>query len=761
MIFFKKVVENPVRVLCFIFLISALAFVGILEFKIQNNPRVFFSPESSDYLAFQDFENKYGTRENIIFIVSNRGDSLFNKKALSILKELTEEGSEIPNSSRVQSITNFPRIQVDGDEISINNLIEDPLSLSNEEIHSIEKFALGEPSLKRKLISESGTVAMVMISVNLAADDFSNTSADKAQVILKRYKNRYPDLDFMLLGTLIYNQALTAASEDVFIEVFPLALICIVLFLYLFLRSLLGVVATLLLIGASNAIAIGVMGQLGIKFMSITSYAPVMIMTLAIADCMHILVTYNQFSCEGMKKRDAVMESLRVNAQPVILTSVTTAIGFLGMNLAESPVFHDLGNIVSLGVIVAMFLSFTLLPAFIMIWPETRTVRKNVWLHRFVIRIGELVIAHSKMLLLIGLAVTPLMVVGLSKIEFNDEWQEYFKDGYDISRAFDFVNSNMEGVQIVEFSIPSKGEGGINEPDYLRNLEAFERWANAQQEVVYTSSIINTVKTLNQKLQKGEDTKYSIPVSREIAAQNFLVYELSLPLGADLENQVTIDKSETYFGIVLRKSTSKEVGVFGEKANLWIENNFPSYMQTKPTGIDLLFNGISLRNIKSMLLGTLIALILISILIWISLRSIKYGLLSLIPNLLPAVISFGIWGIFVGEVGLTVSVVGCLTLGIIVDDTVHFVSKYLRARKEKNLNSIEAIRYSFRTVGVALVATSLVLAINFSLQLKSQFYPASSLGVLASITVIVALIIDLLLFASLLLLIDGEKSTNR
>jgi predicted RND superfamily exporter protein len=171
-----------------------------------------------------------------------------------------------------------------------------------------------------------------------------------------------------------------------------------------------------------------------------------------------------------------------------------------------------------------------------------------------------------------------------------------------------------------------------------------------------------------------------------------------------------------------------------------------------------MFAYISERNIKSMIGGTLWAILLISVILILALRSFRYGALSLIPNLVPAIMGFGVWSLLQGTMGLSLSIVSGMTLGIVVDDTVHFLTKYIRARREKEMDAAEAIRYAFHSVGRALVVTTIILVVGFSILSLSSFYLNSSMGQLTAIVIVMALIVDFLFLPALLLTIDGKKS---
>jgi hypothetical protein len=167
-----------------------------------------------------------------------------------------------------------------------------------------------------------------------------------------------------------------------------------------------------------------------------------------------------------------------------------------------------------------------------------------------------------------------------------------------------------------------------------------------------------------------------------------------------------------------------------------------------------MFSHIGERNIRSMLTGTALALVLISGILAVALRSVKIGLISLIPNLVPALTAFGLWGFIVGQVGLAVSVVTAMSLGIVVDDTVHFLSKYLRARREQGKSAEDAVRYSFHTVGTALWSTSLILVAGFYILTFSGFTLNADMGLLTAIVIAIALVVDFLFLPPLLMKLD-------
>ena len=255
----------------------------------------------------------------------------------------------------------------------------------------------------------------------------------------------------------------------------------------------------------------------------------------------------------------------------------------------------------------------------------------------------------------------------------------------------------------------------------------------------------------------GDDQSYfKLPESRELAAQYLLLYELSLPFGQDLNNRINVDKSAIRLIVFLKDTTAKDQREMDAKARGWLKDNAPPHMFTYGSGLSIIWAHISKRNIESLLGASFGALVLISFILIMALRSIRIGIISLIPNLAPAFMAFGICGMLVGQVGLGLSVIVSLTIGIVVDDTIHFLSKYLRARREENMDPTHAVRYAFNTVGTAMWVTTIALVAGFSVLTASGYNINAQMGLLSAITISLALLLDFFFLPALLMKLDSK-----
>ena len=432
--------------------------------------------------------------------------------------------------------------------------------------------------------------------------------------------------------------------------------------------------------------AMGISGWLGTLLSPPVLSAPVMILTMAIANGVHLLVTMKHEMAIGHDKITAMIESMRINVQPVFVTSLTTILGFLSLNFSDAPPFHDLGNIAALGVAAGFILSVTFLPAMVIILPShsKKEVRGKAALGSF----GEFVITNHKKLLIFTSIITIILVSLVPKNELNDVFIEYFDETIEFRRDSDYAAKHLTGVYYIDYALRSSESGGISDPQFLKNIEKFSQYLRSLPGVIHVHTITDTFKRLNKNMHGDDPSWYKLPDERELAAQYLLLYEMSLPYGLDLNNQIDVGKSATKIAVTLGTLSSNEILAHETSTRIWLEENLPG-IGFSASGPTVMFAHIGKRNIHSMLIGTTIAMFLISMVLIIFFRSLKYGLISLLPNLLPAAAAFGIWGLFVGQVGIALSVVTGMTLGIVVDDTVHFLSKYIRARREKHLSAEE------------------------------------------------------------------------
>lgn len=739
-------------------LITLGAGFGGQFLSFSTDYRVYFSKENPQLQAFESLQRVFNKEDNIALVLQPDNGDVFQADMLAAIRNLTEKSWQIPYATRVDSISNFQNSTAEEDDLIVDDLVPAGSPLDATDLTRIRTTAMSEPLLLHRIIAPDARTTMINITITLPQKKLTEVPEAMAYVdgLVEEFRANNPTITLAITGSVALNNSFSVSAQNDMQTLIPLMYGVLLLVMVVLLRSISGTVATLLVIAFSAVTAMGVSGWLGIQLTPPSVTAPTIILTLAIADSVHVLISMFHGMRRGMSKRDALVESLRVNFQPVFLTSLTTMIGFVSLNFSDAPPFRDLGNITAMGVGAAWFFSIAFLPALMAVLPvriKPREEHESVAMER----LAEFVIRRRGPIMIGTLALVAGLVAFIPKIELNDQFVKYFDKSIQFRSDTDWATENLSGIYQAQWSIPAAESGGISDPDYLRRLEGFAQFLRARGEVVHVLTLTDIFKRLNKNMHGDDPDWYKLPDERDLAAQYLLLFEMSLPFGLDLNNQVNVDKSAVRVIATLENITTNELRALDEEASAWLQDHFPSAAETRASGPFVMFAYIAKRNIEGMLIGTFFAFLLISATLTIALRSVKLGAISLAPNLVPAAMAFGIWGLTVGEVGMASSVVTATSLGIIVDATVHFLSKYRRARVERGEDAEDAVRYAFSTVGTALWVTTAILVAGFAVLSLSTFKINGSMGMLTAITLVMAIIIDFLLLPAMLLMLDGRR----
>ncbi len=753
--FSSWVIRFRVAIILVTIVIVALAASGARYVGFSNDYRVFFSPENPQLQAFEALQNTYNKTDNVLFTVAPKDGKVFTRETLASIEWLTQQAWRLPYASRVDSVTNFQYMHARGDDLVVQDLVRNAPTLSDAALARARAAALAEPLLVNRLVSPSTHVTGVNVTFELPEKNLDEVPAAMAAArkLAQELQEKHPNLAVYLTGGVVIDNAFGEHARQDMQTLTPIMYGVILLATLLILRSISGMFATLVIITFSILTAIGITGWFGIQLTAPSAGAPTVILTLAVAHSIHVLITVVHSMRAGLSKHAAIAESIKLNLYPITLAALTDVIGFLSMNFSEVPPFRDLGNIVTFGVIASYFLSILFLPALIALLPlRVRPVQTRTGIA--LERVSDFVV-RRRTPLLVGMSLVVLGLVALiPRNELNDNFVKYFDDRVEFRRHADFVDANLTGMDIIEYSLGAGASGAVSDPAYLAKLEEFAQWYRTQPGVTHVTSLADTMKRLNRNMHADDPSWYRVPDARQLAAQYLLLYEMSLPFGLDLNNQINVDKSASRMTVILKSASTKEILALDTRAQQWLAANAPRAMQTPGTGPSVMFAHIGERNVISMINGNLVALVLISVVLIVALRNLRVGLLSLVPNLAPAAMAFGLWGLFVGQVGLALSVVAVMTYGIVVDDTIHSMIRYQHARRKLGMNSEQAVRYVFSTVGSAALAMTAILAAGFMVLAFSSFELNSSMGIMTALIIVLALAADFFLLPPLLMKFD-------
>ena len=756
------IVNNPLKIIAMCIALVIIPGTGLPKLYFDSSYRLYFEKENPQLLELEAIEATYTESHNVIIVVAPEDGNVFTARTLEAIEQLTTAAWQIPFSRRVDSITNFQHTTATEDDLIVADMVKDAASYNAEDLLKVRTAVLAEPALLRRLISETGHVTGVNITLSMPVDERTTATpqvAAYARKIANELESEYPELTTYISGIVMLDNSFSESAMHDFAVLVPISFVLMMVLISILVGGIAGTFVTMLIIIASVIAAMGVTGYIGFPLSGQSTSGPIIILTVAVANCVHVLVSFVHGLHKGESKKEAMEESLRINLQPVFLASATTAIGFTSMNFSEVPPFAHLGTIVSLGVVFSFILTITFMPAVMTLLPSRRRkLDVESTDEQFMTKFADFVIRKKQVLLWSTLLVFAAIIANVPRNEINEVFVHYFGESIPFRGDTDFMMENLTGVYVVDYSLETGNSGDINNPEFLQDVEKLSTWLESHPSTIHVDRFTTIMKRLNKNMHGDNDDFYTLPDSRELSAQYLLLYEMSLPYGLDINNQIDVDKSSTRIAHTTKLISSSQTIAIDQEVREWIAENTPSIKNVISGSPNLMFSYLGVRNSRSMLLGTSVALAAISLILIVALRSLKIGLLSLIPNLVPAAVGFGLWGIFVGEVGMTLSVVTGMSFGIVVDNTVHFLSKYLRAKRENGLTSEEAIRYAFRTVGNALVITTSTLVIGFLALATSSFSMNSEMGLLTAVVIVVALIAVFLLLPPLLLTLEKDKT---
>ena len=762
--FFDLVVGRRFRTIGITLLVIAALTAGALHLvTVQVGIRNHFNADDPHLVKLEQFEATYAVSDSILVIVAPPApnDTIFSREALIAIEQLTEELWQTPYSVRVDSISNYLHSEGTDDSLIVGQLVDDAALLDDDRIGRIREIALATEEIAGRFVSRDGRVAGLIVSLALPEEGRPQAKVEVVEAlyeIVDGQRSINPDIEYHAYGELLLNQAIRDALNADSAVLAPIAFGMMVLAAVFLLRSVWSVCGILAMLVSIIASSFGVAGWLGVKFYAESGAAIFVLMAIATAHSVHLIQGMADAMMRGMERTAAVVHSLQINAYPIFLTSLTTMIGFLSLNFSEMPPFRAMGNIVAIGALLAFVYSVTLLPAMLAMMPIRAPTPRASSGTEFSSRLGSFVVSNSTRLLWAFAILFLVSSVGVSRINLNDNNNAGLLDeSYELRRSADFITENFSGLDSYEYSLSADREGGVTDIEYLQRVDSFSAWLREQPEVSHVTSIADIMKRVNQNLRNDAIDSYALPENSDLAAQYLLLYELSLPIGRDLNNLINFDRSATRMTVMVEGMTVRQQIDFDERASGWLRTNAPQ-IQADATGVSVVGAYSVMNNIVNMLIGTFIAMSIVSLLLIFAFRSLRFGLLSLVPNFLPALISMGAWGFAVGTVDIAASIVAAVAFAIVVDDTIHLLSKYLKSRAQ-GMSPSEAVAPTFKLVGRPLLNTTLIFALAFFVFGVSGLQTNSTLGLLVGSTVTIALIADFLLFPPLLLALDKTRAS--
>ena len=742
-----------------VIIVVCLLATGLTKLTFNPDLETYFPEGHPAVIRYNEIDDMFIPTDNLIIAVHSNEGTLFNGDSLKVIEELTKKSWTIPYSVRVDSLTNYSYVKSVNDDLIVEPFIEEAEKKSIEFFEKRENLVAGEDIIYKSLISEDKKTSVVSIIVDPPGPNKENQNSELINYILgfiEPIKESNENLDIRLLGNPYLDYISPRIVKAEMPVVMPLMLLLIFFIVFLMIRSYVAVLATFVVILMSLIATFGSIGILGSPLNQMVTTIPILIITLALADCIHLFSIYFQNRVKGISSKESMEKSLEMNIQPLFLTTISTCIGFLCLNFIEVAPLRDFGNAVAIGIGFAfIFTIFFIAP--IVSFFEVKTASKVTKQTRFSTSVGSFILKNGNKLIFSITSISFLILLCIPMNELDENPTQMYAEGFtSFSSDTLWLDEKLSVTFPVNF-LATNEEGQVSDPDFLKILDKFSVWLEEREQVNHVTSLANNMKNLNKSMH-GDDPEWKkIPENADLSAQYLFFYEMSLPMGLDLNSSISQDRKSTKISATLKDMSANEFKEFNNEVLGYLQQNNLENMISEPSSFRVIFTYMVEAIVNSLLYGLFIGILLITLIIGLFFRSYLLPALSIFPNILPIGMGFGLWGLFVGDVGFMVAVGMGSTLGVIVDFTVHFLSKYELARKEFKKSVEESVIYSFETVGFALIIMTVVLALGFSVLNLVTFIPIQDFAKFSVICFIGGLIINFLFLPNLLMKFDKRN----
>lgn len=686
---------------------------------------------------------------------------IFNLRTLTAIDELTRRYIEIDSAIALSSILTYRVSEADKEILGRSYLFPDLDDITEADLQQIKTIALNDEDLTQARLTSAGNVTLATVSYSVSEDtsEARLAVAESAVVLRDSLRQQYPDIRIYLVGGPMFERDSNLAREKDNKVLLPLVVIAGVLLLWFCLGSLLSSIALAVVALTTIIVTVGTHALLDIPLNQISRLGPAVAGIVAFADGIHVLSVYAQKILRGTDRKQALIESININFRPIALATVTTTMGFLSLNLSSAPAIYGFGNIVAIGVIWAFFFTVFLLPAMILLIPA-RSIAKPLGVSGFIEGVLRLVARREKPLFcgFLGLIAVTLFMLPLNKLD-NDPF-DFIDEGSDLSVVVEIQQREFENDRGLAFVVRSNEYYGITNRDFLDKVDDIATQLEADPQISWVSTYTDYLK-LRNKAANDDDEAYEVIPEDQLTVIDYLVgYQLVAEIDPNLGQIFNKDYSAIYLYVATSGLSDEEILQLANKIDVLAENYASESFQVTHANNTIL--GARLNQIISteLFTGFSLSLVMITLTMMIGLRSLRYGLLSIAPNVFPITIVFGLWGLIEGNLSPYVLMLLAVSIGLVVDDSVHVLSKYKTAR-DSGKSPGESIEESISLAGSAITITTLWMSVGIALMGFSSTTIFQNLTSIITPIIVVALFLDLLFLPSLLTRFDSWIDRTR
>ena len=736
-------------------LMVVLLAVNLKHLEIDGSYRIWFEKDSKSLTDYDAFRSEF-SNDDVLTIIIKDDEGIFHQKALGTIHRITEALWEMNHIERVDSITNYQYIYTKPehpDDILVDDFIEDLETLSPEFLAKRAEIAVNDTSVVNAFISKDAKTTMIVARLDADVNEdallIAEVMKDLRAIIEKEEK--ITGYKYWLNGGPPMTETFIQIAGNDAMTFTPLVLLVAMVLLYLLFRRVSGSLIPILVVLFTFLTVLAVQVILGYKLNNFTANIPVFIVAIGVADAVHIYSIWLMKRREGAETQEAVEHSLNKNFLPILLTSLTTMVGFSTLILSKVVPIATLGIATASGAMVAFILSIVWMPSVLLLLKKE--IKKGESKKELDIKsfgYGDFIVRNDKKIILISAVIMLIIGAGLFNTKVDSNTIRYFDKDVEIRKATEFNMDNLTGPLSYIFIIDSGKTDGIKEPEFLRTIERFyvEYQAKFPIDVRHMASVLETIKRYN-KILNHQDT---IPESRELVAQYLLLYTSSLDQGLEITDKIDFDQRKMRISVSTNVvDTSVDLMMIHWAQEWWSKT---PYVMTS-TGQTVMYTFMQKDVTDTLIYSLTLTLIIVSLMMLFIFKRVKILWILLLPNILPVVLVLGVIGWLGLTIDLGVAISGAIIIGVAVDDTIHFLTKYFEARK-RGLSMSDTLDEVLHYAGKAIFFTTVVLSLAFSVFAFSTFAPNQNFGIVTATALVIALVTDLFLLPALLSVFDNK-----
>ena len=744
-----KLLDHP-RITLFTLALVTVIFGSFLkDLRLEFSIEQLFTQDDPRVERFLQFRDEFSGVDNILFLIYESNNP-FSKKNLDKNRQLIESLETIDGVESVTSLTNLELFTEGGDYLL--QPVYERIPYDTDSLLMAKKTIMQSELVRNYIISADGKMASIMIEIDSDYNDYDGrkrilSEIDQFQMVVdwKWHQAGLPVIRTRYVQYMI---------QDNIRFLFPVALVISILLALLF-RSFAGVLLPLIVIGLTIIWTVGLMAKMGIDINIISYMIPTLLMIISVSDSVHFMVKYFQALHEFGHRREALFQTIKKIGTALMLTSVTTAVGFGALSFVNIKIVSEFGIFTAIGVFFAFIISILFLPSMFMLMKQTaddKLINYNVGVRvKVVQKISTLVRAYPKHIIISWCFIACIGTWGAVKINPHSKLLEDLRPGNKLLDDMKVAENRMGAILPVEIILEIMNDGpyeDIQDVEVMQFLDRVGAFMSAIPEIGKVMSVTQYIKEIHQAMNDGDPAFYQVPNSRNLISQYMLLYE------SEFETFFNLDYTKLRIAAQIKDIDSRRSAEIEEEINNFIMANAPSGVKAEVTGtafIALRTNNYLVRNLAG---SFFIAFIVVTLLMAILFRSVKMALISVVPNIIPMMMMAAVMGFFQVSLRPSTAMTFAIAFGIAVDDTLHYLTRYRMELSDRHYQ--KANDATMMSTGVAMMSTTAILVSGFMVLTLSEFTFSIQFGILSSITILSALIGDLTFLPALLSQVKPE-----